>query len=123
MGWELHQADELRARYGPDLGTGSVDGLKALLAENGLSIPRFPGMVWVEERLPGGEAVAVGIAEGPTGPLAYLFPAGRGAVGHPPVVHTTPLTAALPAVTRNCTNLSISGEVFSRLHAVQGEGR
>src|SRR5262249_49423077 len=61
-----------RTRYGPDLDTGYADGLTALLA-----VPRFPGMVWVEERLPGGEAVAVGIAEGPTAPLAYLFPADR----------------------------------------------
>jgi hypothetical protein len=35
VGWELYRADELRARCGPDLGTGHADGLKALLAENG----------------------------------------------------------------------------------------
>jgi hypothetical protein len=34
-------------------------------------------MVRVEERLPGGEAVAVGIAGSKSGPLAYLFPADR----------------------------------------------
>src|SRR5438105_1200663 len=63
MPWELHQPAELGARHGREEGVRRAERLKALLGRNGLSPPRFPGMVWAEDRLPDGTAVAVGIAE------------------------------------------------------------
>lgn len=77
MAWEIHQPDEFRLRYGAGAATSFAEGLKSLLEGNGLGIPPFPGMVWAEERLPGGEAVVVGIADSGDGPLAYLLPADR----------------------------------------------
>src|SRR4051812_24241614 len=82
MAWEIHQPAGFRASYGADAATCCAEGLKSLLESNGLSMPRFPGMVWAEERLPGGEAAVVGIAESDDGPLAYLLLAGRVELDH-----------------------------------------
>ena len=77
MTWEEHLAPELEAKCGPGGAAWYAEKLRAVLEHNGLSLPRFPGMVWAEDRLPGGESVVVGIGEGDGGPLVYLFPAGR----------------------------------------------
>jgi len=77
MPWELHTADPLRAARGDDLLRGYAERLKAVLDQNGRPVPRFPGMVWAAERLPGGEAVAVGIAQDGVSLIAYVWPSDK----------------------------------------------
>lgn len=77
MRWELHTAGHLRAGHGEDLLRGYAERVKAILDQNGRSVPRSPGMVWAAERLPGGEAVAVGIAQDGVSLIAYVWPADK----------------------------------------------
>ena len=76
MPWELRQTAEFEQRYGQSL-LPYAERLRALLEQNGVPPPRFPGMVWAADRLPDGVGIVVGIAEGEDGPLAYVFPADR----------------------------------------------
>ena len=77
MRWELHTADHLRAAHGNDILRGYAERLKAVLDQNGRGVPRFPGMAWTDERLPGGEGVAVGVAQDGVSLIAYVWPADR----------------------------------------------
>src|SRR4051794_22357185 len=77
MPWQLNASDRLRAEYGDDQLRRYAERLEDVLRQNDLPVPDFPAMVWSQEELPGGVAVAVGIAQDRGETLAYVWPADR----------------------------------------------
>ena len=77
MPWRLNTTNRLRAGYGEEPLRRYAERLEDVLRQNALPVPDFPAMIWSQVRLPGGEEVAVGIAQDQGDTLAYAWPANK----------------------------------------------